>query len=140
MSFANESGRTGPVPSATSLITESISAYSSTAEIKGSSLSFHDISARVRRRGGVLLGWRRSTPGVHNDDHGIQDITRRGRPLVLNPASKSKTLSWSENDQLVVLTCKLTDHYNCGKGKSHIKNIAAQFFTFEQIMHVSPID
>lgn len=121
MSCVNECSRTGAVPSTTSLITESISAWFDAAEIKESSLSFHDISARVRTRGGLLLGWRRSTQGTHNDDQGLADNVRRRKHLVLNPASKSKPRSWRAEDQLVVLICTKV-HHKHSKGEVPIQN------------------
>jgi len=118
--LSSDDSGAGADPPTTSLITENIGAWFSSEELEASDLSFHDISARVRARGGLLLGWQTSMQGSENVNHNDDDCAAHSAPrekqLALNPATKSRTRSWHEKDQLVVLICNQTAHSN-KKGK-----------------------
>jgi hypothetical protein len=81
-----------------SLVAERVGALFGAAELAGG-LSFHAVSARVRAKGGVLLGWQRA-PGGHDDASARPG--RRGS-LTLNPAGKGSARRWRACDELVVI-------------------------------------
>lgn len=107
-----------------SLVAEAVGALFGDAELAGGGgLSFHAISARVRAKGGVLLGWRRAAPekeptggtaAAGRASAGHADA--RGSPT-LNPVEKNSARRWRASDELVVIR-RATGEGKTAMGKS----------------------